>query len=118
VSLLKTLKAVSWLAIISIVVLTIVPADGRPVTGLQSSQEHLLAFGFTGLTIGFAYSTHPLVNLLSAVGFTLLLELGQIPLSTRHARFEDFIVDACAACLGVLIACACRYFFRRLFAAF
>lgn len=115
--LLKTLKVVSWLAIISIVVLTIVPADGRPVTGLQSSQEHLLAFGLTGLTIGFAYPAYPRANLLSAIGFTLLLELGQIPLTTRHARLEDFIVDACAACLGILMACACRYFIRRPIAA-
>jgi VanZ family protein len=117
VILIKALKAVNWLAIISIVVLTIIPADGRPVTGLQSSQEHLLAFGFTGLTFGFAYPTHPRANLLSAVGFTFLLELGQIPLPTRHARLEDFIVDACAACLGILMACACRYFFRRIIAA-
>jgi hypothetical protein len=55
----KTLKVVSWLAIISIVVLTIIPADGRPVTGLQSSLEHLFAFGLTGLTIGFAYPAYP-----------------------------------------------------------
>jgi hypothetical protein len=117
VILLKTLRAVSWLAIISIVILTFIPADGRPVTGLQSSQEHLLAFGLTGLTIGFAYPAYPRANLLSAVGFTLLLELGQIPLPTRHARLEDFIVDACAACLGILMACACRYFTRRFISA-
>ena len=40
--------------------------------------------------------------------FALALELSQIPLATRHARFEDFVVDAVAACLGIVIANTCR----------
>jgi hypothetical protein len=28
----------------------------------------------------------------------------QIPLQTRHARLEDFLVDVAALCVGILIA--------------
>lgn len=101
----KVVKAFSWLIILGLVAATIVPANERPVTGLQHDLEHFLAFVLAGLTFGFAHSVHVSLRglLLRAIVFTLVLELSQIPLPTRHARVEDFIVDAIAACLGILI---------------
>jgi VanZ family protein len=106
--LVKILRAASWLIILGLVIATVVPANERPVTGLQHDFEHFLAFGIAGLIFGLAYTWRSHVNLLSAVIFALVLELSQIPLATRHARFEDFVVDAVAACLGIVLARWCR----------
>jgi VanZ family protein len=97
------LKVISWLLIGSLVIITFMPASGRPVTGLQHHLEHFAAFALTGLIFGFAYAWQLRTLLLSAFVFTLLLELGQVPLPTRHARLEDFIVDAAGACLAILV---------------
>lgn len=104
----KTLKAANWLIILGLVIVTIIPADKRPVSGFQHDLEHFLAFGFAGLTFGLAYAGPLGARCLGAIVFTLALELSQIPLATRHARVEDFVVDAVAACLGIVIAHAFR----------
>jgi hypothetical protein len=52
----KLLKPVSWLAIFGLVIVTLVPADERPVTGLRHALEHFLAFGLTGMIFGLAYA--------------------------------------------------------------
>jgi len=104
----KMLKAASWVMIAGLVIATVVPASERPVTGLQHDVEHFLSFAATGLTFGFAYAQNLRVNLFSAVVFSLALELSQIPLATRHARLGDFIVNAAASCLGIVIAHLCR----------
>jgi VanZ family protein len=104
----KVLKAASWLAIVGLVIVTIVPANERPVSGLQHDLEHFSAFGLAGLMFGLAYAGHLRALLLSAIVFALALELSQIPLATRHARFEDFVVDAAGACLGIVVAHVCR----------
>jgi VanZ family protein len=106
----KILKAASWLIILGLVIVTVVPADERPVSGLEHDWEHLFAFGLAGLTFGLAYAGQLGARCLGAIVFTLALELSQIPLASRHARLEDFVVDAVAACLGIVVANA----FRRL----
>jgi VanZ family protein len=100
----KMLRAASWVIILGLVIVTVVPANERPVTGLQHDIEHFVAFGLAGLTFGLAYTQSVRVNLLSVFVFTLALELSQILLATRHARLRDFMVDAAAACLGIVIA--------------
>lgn len=106
----KAIKAASWLIILCLVIVTIVPANERPVSGLEHDWEHFIAFGLAGLTFGLAYTGHLGARFLNAIVFTLTLELIQIPLATRHARVEDFVVDALGACLGIVVANA----FRRL----
>jgi len=104
----KMLKPASWVMILGLVIVTVVPANERPATGFQHDIEHFLAFALAGLTFGLAYAQSTRVNLLGAFVFTLALELSQIPLATRHARLRDFMVDAAAACLGIVIAHLCR----------
>ena len=104
----KILRAANWFIILGLVIVTVVPADARPVTGIQHDFEHFLAFGLAGTTFGLAYAWRVQLNLLSAVVFSLALELIQIPLPTRHAGFEDFVVDAAAACAGIVLAYGSR----------
>ena len=104
----KILSAASWLMILGLVVVTILPADQRPTIDLRHDVAHFLAFSLAGATFGLASARYLAVNLLIGVAFALVLELSQIPLPTRHARFEDFVVDAAAACLGIVLAYGCR----------
>jgi uncharacterized membrane protein YccC len=84
-----------------LVVITVVPASERPVTGVQHEYEHFLAFGFVGFIFALAYSQRPMLLVPCAILFTAVLELMQIPLPTMHARLEDFFTDALAACVGI-----------------
>lgn len=95
------LRAFAWLLVAGLVVVTVVPAAERPITGLEHNYEHALAFGSVGFIFALAYWRRPVVLMLSAIAFTLALELTQIPLPTRHARLEDFFTDALASCVGI-----------------
>ncbi|WP_422388556.1 VanZ family protein [Bradyrhizobium symbiodeficiens] len=66
--------------------------------------EHFVIFAVVGLAFGAAYVGRQRALLLSAILFALVLELCQLLLATRHARLEDFVVDAAAACLGIFTA--------------
>jgi hypothetical protein len=49
-----------------LVVVTVLPASERPVTGVEHDYEHFLAFGFVGFTFALAYSQRPISLMLSA----------------------------------------------------
>jgi hypothetical protein len=48
----KLFKAAAWVSMLGLVVLTVIPADERPVTGLQHDWEHFIAFGPAGFLLG------------------------------------------------------------------
>jgi len=96
-------KAIAWAFIAGLLILTVVPASSRPPTGVDHNLEHFLAFAAAGVLFACAHRI-PLASLLAyAVGFTLVLELLQIPLPTRHARFEDFVVNGLGAGFGAAV---------------
>ena len=94
----------AWTLISGLVILTIVPASERPVTGVEHHYEHLLAFGFTGLIYALSYRRRLVMLLTQGVVFALALELLQVPLPSRHARLGDFAVDALAGCGGMVVS--------------
>ncbi|MBB5049376.1 VanZ family protein [Rhodopseudomonas rhenobacensis] len=98
----KYLRILACVGVAALVLLTIVPADDRPVTGLQHDVEHFGAFLLPGLLLGFAFEKKTSLLLIGAVWFCLALEAIQIPLSTRHARLEDALVDSLAMCIGIV----------------
>ena len=65
----KIFKPISWLTILGLVIVTVVPA--RPVTGPRDALEHFLAFGLTGMIFGLAYARRLPAVLLSAIVFRL-----------------------------------------------
>jgi VanZ family protein len=104
----KPFKAAAWICLLSLVVLTVIPGDERPVSGFQHDWEHFIAFCPAGFLLGLGYANRFRWLYPVAIAFTLALELSQIPLTDRHARVDDFIVDAVAACLGLAVAQAFR----------
>jgi VanZ family protein len=108
----KFLRVSALSCAVILFVLTVVPAEERPVTGLGHDFEHFGAYLLAGFLFGYAFSTRLWLLLFGSVAFTLMIELVQIPLPTRHARLEDFLVDCSGMCLGVLIGIQIMRFVR------
>ena len=102
----KIIRWLAWIGILALTVMTIVPADERPTTGLSHDLEHLGAFGFVGLLVGLSFVIRPPALYALAFAFSATLELLQIPLPSRHARLEDLIVDAVGAWIGIALGLA------------
>ena len=66
--------------------------------------EHALAFVLIGLAFGLAYPRHRLLTSAISVVMVGIIEILQIRAPGRHARFEDFAVDALAAYAGFAAA--------------
>jgi VanZ family protein len=97
------LRIFAWLLAAAVTFATLGPPRYRPHSNLGQDGEHALAFVLLGLAFGLAYPRHRMTVVL-AVGLIGVLELLQFLVPGRHARLEDFIVDALAACIGFVIA--------------
>ena len=86
------------------VILTVVPASDRPDTGIQHDIEHFGAFLVIGFLFGLGFEARAWVLIVAGITGTLMLECLQIPLPTRHARIEDFVVDSVGIVAGILVA--------------
>ena len=97
-------RIASWLLVVAIVVLSLVPASLRPETDVPHAFEHLAIFVATGIAFGIGYGRRPRLVTLWLVIFAGAVELAQFAVPGRHARLSDFIVDALAACIGLAMA--------------
>jgi hypothetical protein len=100
------LRITAWLLAAAVTFATLGPAGLRPHSSLGQDGEHALAFVLVGLAFGLAYRQHRLLTAAIAVVMIGVLELLQLLVPGRHARLEDFLVDALAACVGLAIAAA------------
>jgi VanZ family protein len=108
------LKIGAWLLAAAVTFATLGPASLRPHSDLGQNGEHVLAFILVGLAFGFAYTGNRLRTAFVAVILTGALELLQIVTPGRHARLEDFIVDALAICGGLIVAASADWAMTRL----
>ena len=100
------LRLFAWLLAAAITFATLGPARFRPHSELGQDGEHALAFVLLGLAFGIAYTRNRLLTAVIAVAGIGLIEILQLWAPGRHARLEDFVVDALAACAGLAIAAA------------
>ena len=101
---LKIVRIIAWTLAAAIVVLSVVPRGLRPETGTPHNLEHFIAFLATGFAFGLGYDRkHSLLALLLVL-FSFWVEVLQLFVPGRHARLSDFVVDALAACVGLLMA--------------
>jgi VanZ family protein len=94
-------KASAWTLLITIVILSLVPAHDRPVTALPHSLEHLTIFFAAGLAFGIGYPQRRLFQFVALLAFTAAIELAQLLVPGRHARLSDFLIDAGGNCWSV-----------------
>ena len=97
------LRLFAWLLAAAVTFATLGPPRYRPHSNLGQDGEHALAFVLIGLAFGLAYPRHRSTVVVTIV-LIGVLELLQLLVPGRHARMEDFIVDALAACVGFVIS--------------
>ena len=99
------LKLLAWCLAAAVTFATLGPPGYRPHASILGQDgEHALAFVLLGLAFGLAYTRNRLLTAAIAVGLTGLIEILQFWAPGRHARLEDFVVDAAAACVGLAAA--------------
>jgi VanZ family protein len=98
------LRIVAWLLAAAVTFATLGPPEYRPHSSLGQDGEHTFAFILVGLAFGLAYPRHKPTAAGIAVVSIGVLELLQLFAPGRHARLEDFIVDALAACVGFVMS--------------
>ncbi len=98
------LRLFAWGLVAAIAFATLGRAEQRPHSNLGQNGEHALAFVLLGLAFALAYPRSRLLTAMFVVGYTGLIEILQLWAPGRHARLEDFVVDALAACLGIATA--------------
>jgi VanZ family protein len=103
------LRLLAWLLAAAVTFATLGPPNLRPHAGLGQDGEHALAFILTGLAFGLAYPGRRWSAAAVAVVLIGVLELMQLWAPGRHARLEDFIVDASTAVAGFALAAALEW---------
>src|SRR3984885_16264821 len=111
------LRIVAWLLAAAVTFATLGPPRYRPHSNLGQDGEHAFAFVLIGLAFGLTYPRHRLFTGAIAVVMIGVIELLQLWAPGRHARLEDFVVDALTACVGMAIAASLDWAMQRLRAA-
>src|SRR5258705_9257709 len=91
----------SLAGIFAVVILSIVPATERPVTGAGQRFEHFEAFALVAGAFAIGYRLSLMRLLMLAFLFCGGIELLQVPLPTRHARLNDFVIDVFGSCFAI-----------------
>jgi len=100
----KAARIAAWSLVAMIVILSLVPPTLRPETGAPHGLEHFIIFAATGFAFGLGHKRgHDLLAILLVI-FSGTVEIAQLFVPGRHARLGDFIIDAVAACIGIVMA--------------
>jgi VanZ family protein len=100
------LRLFAWLLAAAVTFATLGPPSYRPHSNLGQDGEHAFAFVLIGLAFGLAYPRQRLLASAIAMAAIGAIEILQLWTPGRHARLEDFLVDAAAAGVGFLMTAA------------
>jgi len=100
---LRAIRFVAWCLAVAIIVLSVVPPGLRPQTGAPNVLEHFLIYALTGLAFGLGYDRRRNLLAVLLIVFAGSVEILQMFAAGRHARLSDFIVDALALCIGLIV---------------
>jgi VanZ family protein len=107
------LRLFAWLLAAAVTFATLGPPQFRPHSHLSQDGEHALAFILLGLAFGLAYTRNRLLTSVISVVMIGIIEVLQLWAPGRHAKLEDFIVDALAACAGLMVVAGLDWAFQR-----
>ena len=108
-------RAGPWLAVLLVAIISLVPGQLRPHTGLPGPTEHMLAYLLTGFLLG-SRQRGPVAWTMIAVLLSLYagsLELLQFLVPGRSPAFVDFAASSAGALGGVLLSTGAYFLFRR-----
>jgi VanZ family protein len=107
------LRLFAWLLAAAVTFATLGPPRFRPHSDFGQDGEHALAFVLLGLAFGLAYTRNRMLTAVISVVMIGVIEILQIWAPGRHARLEDFVVDALAACVGLAVAAGLDWLVQR-----
>jgi VanZ family protein len=90
--------------IATIATFSLVPPWLRPVTHIPHAVEHALVFFAASLALGLGYPQRASFQFVALILFTGAIELAQLLVAGRHARWSDFLVNALGVCIGLALA--------------
>jgi hypothetical protein len=100
----KLLRLASWMCVVLLAVLSLVPGDMLVRTGAPGIAEHVIAYGATAALFTLAYPAVGRIQLmLWLVGYAAVLEIAQAYVPGRHATLYDFTGGVGGVVLGCLI---------------
>ena len=102
-SVLLLARVAAWSLAAAIVALSLIPPDLRPETGMPRNFEHFSIYSVAGLAFGLGDDRKPVLGAILLLIFTGGTEIAQLFVPGRHARLSDFIVDAFAMCVGLVL---------------
>lgn len=101
---LVTFRLASHAGMLAIIVLSLVPAEWRPSTGLAKELDHGIAYCIAAALLAIAgLARWP--GILGVVPLAALLELGQRFVPGRDAALVDFFMSAAGGLLGCALCC-------------
>ena len=100
----KTARIAAWVLTATIIILSLVPPSLRPETGTPHILEHFIIYAATGLAFGLGFSRRHDLLAMFLILFSGSIEIAQLFVPGRHARLSDFVIDAVAACIGLVMS--------------
>jgi hypothetical protein len=99
----RLFRTIGLACIAAIIVLSLLPGDERPHTGLAGQFEHALAYFGTALflTMGFRTTRNRVATISLLVGLAAVMELIQRMVPGRHSQFIDWFASSSGAGVGV-----------------
>jgi VanZ family protein len=99
-------RAVGWASVVAIVVVSLVPGDARPDTGLPGQIDHIIAYRGTAGLLGLGYPAAKLRfgMIVMLISLAAMLEVAQRWIPGRHPQFIDFAASVAGRCFGMLAA--------------
>jgi hypothetical protein len=102
---LTLVRAVAWLAVVTIILLSVVPGDIRPNMMASQDYEHFSAYLVTGCLFAMGYSSSVQVmisgSMLSVLAGTL--EIAQLWIPGRSSKASDAMVGMLGAWVGLCV---------------
>ena len=104
---LKTLKIIGGLVLVAFAVLSLMPRQLRPHTGLPGPLEHMAAYAIAGalLTVCYQKRSQPFIVAVALSLYAATLEIAQIWVPGRNPKFIDFAASSAGALIGPALAC-------------
>lgn len=94
-------RTAAWVLATAIAVVSAVPPSLRPETWLPHAIEHFAIYWATGIAFALGYTVTPLIAAILII-FSGAVEILQFFVPGRHARLNDFLIDAFACIIGLL----------------
>ena len=103
-------RAVGWLGVVAITVLSLVPGSFRPHVLAVSQFEHVAAYALTAvaLVLGYPGRRAPRTIVLLLTFYAALMELAQLFIPGRNASLIDIAAGGLGAGIGAMLVLLLR----------